>query len=106
MDRDRRRSPRFKSRFDALYAAGKEEGAGILAEISYCGARLGGTNILPCIGTKVTLYVFVQPVAPFELTGWVSRHIGEDGFALDYDLFDDQIRSLVDDVAALINTEA
>ena len=99
---DRRRSPRFKARFDALYAAGKEEGAGRLAELSYCGARLADVSILPAVGTKVTLYVFVQPVAPFEVTGWVSRH-SDNGFALDYDLFDDEIRRLVDDVGALIS---
>ena len=100
---DRRRSPRFKARFDALISSGKEEGAGSLVEISYCGARLENASFVPAEGTKVTLYVFVQPVAPFELTGWVSR-AADAGFALDYDLFDPEIRRLVDDVAALIGS--
>ena len=99
---DRRRSPRFKARFDVLYSSGKQEGAGALVEISYCGARLEGASLAPEEGTKVTLYVFVQPVAPFEVTGWVSRAT-DSGFALDYDLFDPEIRRLVDDVAAMIN---
>lgn len=98
---DRRRSPRFKARFDALYSSGKAEGAGSLVEISYCGARLEGASLLPEEGTKVTLYVFIQPVAPFEVSGWVSR-VTEEGFALDYDLFDPEVQRLVDDVAALI----
>jgi hypothetical protein len=98
---ERRRSPRFKARFDALYTAGREEGGGTLVQLSYSGARLAQTSVQPEIGTKVTLYIFIQPVAPFELTGFVARHT-EDGFALDYDLFDAEVRRLVDDVAALI----
>jgi len=98
---DRRRSPRFRSRFDALLSTGRHEGAGTLAELSYSGARLDDASIRPEPGTRVTLYVFVQPVAPFELQGVVVRHT-ETGFAVDYDLFDAEIRRLVDDVAALI----
>jgi len=49
----------------------------------------------------VTLYVFVAPVSPFEITGQVVRHT-ETGFAMSYDLFDADIRRLVDDVAALV----
>ena len=84
---DPRRSPRFRTRFDALIAADATQGAGELVEISY--------------GARVTLYVFVAPVAPFELTGRVVRHTDR-GFAIDYDLFDPEIRRLVDDVAALV----
>ena len=35
---DRRRSGRVRTRFDALYSAGQQEGAGVLADISYSGA--------------------------------------------------------------------
>ena len=100
---DRRRSPRFKTKFDALYSAAAEEGAGTLAEISYSGARLEGASIRPGVGTRIRLYIFLQPVAPFELEGLVARHT-ESGFALNYDLFDEDIRRLVDDVSALIAT--
>ena len=100
---DNRRSPRFRTRFDALISASNEEGAGVLTELSYAGARLEGTSMRPPVGTKVTLYVFVQPVAPFELQGQVSRHT-DTGFALNYALFDDEIRRLVDDVAAIVAT--
>jgi len=98
---DRRRSPRFRARFDVLLSTGRQEGAGLLSEISYSGARLDETSFRPEPGTRVALYVFVQPVAPFELRGVVVRHT-ETGFAVDYDLFDAEIRRLVDDVAALI----
>jgi len=98
---ERRRSPRFRARFDALLSTGRQEGAGTLAEISYSGARLDEASIRPEPGSRITLYVFVQPVAPFELQGVVVRHT-ETGFAVDYDLFDAEIRRLVDDVSALI----
>lgn len=99
---DQRRSPRFHTKFDALVSATSEEGAGVLAEISYAGAKLTGASVLPPIGTKVKLYIFVQPVSPFELEGHVVRHIEENGFAITYELFDAEIRQLVDDVSALV----
>ena len=66
---ERRKSPRFKARFDALYSSGAQEGAGVLAEISYAGVRLEESSIRPEIGTRVVLYIFVRPVQPFELVG-------------------------------------
>lgn len=98
---DPRRSPRFRTRFDALIAAGSQQGAGELVELSYSGALLEDASTLPPVGARVTLYVFVAPVAPFELAGQVVRHT-EKGFAVSYDLFDPDIRRLVDDVAALV----
>jgi hypothetical protein len=98
---EQRRSPRFPTRFDALIAAGRQHGAGELVEISYAGARLEHASTTPPIGARVTLYVFVAPVSPFEITGQVARHT-ETGFAVSYDLFDADIRCLVDDVAALV----
>jgi hypothetical protein len=99
---DPRRGPRFRTRFEALIAAGDEHaGYGVLAEISYAGARLDRTSVRPPVGTRVTLFVFVQPVAPFELRGRVARHT-DSGFAITYELFDAEIRSLVDDVCALV----
>ena len=102
---DRRRSLRFRARFDTLISANAEEGAGVLAEISYSGARLDDASTQPPVGTKVTLYVFIQPVAPFELHGHVAR-ITESGFAVMYELFDPEIRRLVDDVSAIVTGES
>ena len=102
---DPRRSPRFRTRFDALISDGNREGVGHLVEISYAGARLDGTSLRPPIGTRIQLFVFVQPVAPFQLSGRVTRHT-ETGFALEHELFDPEIRQLVDDVAALVEAPA
>ena len=99
---DKRRDPRFKTRFDALYSLGHEEGSGVLADLSYSGARLDNTSLKPEPGTKVHLYVFVQPVQPFELAGHVVRHT-EDGFAIEVDVCNDEIRRLVDDVGAIVS---
>lgn len=98
---DRRRSLRFRTGFDTLVSADDGQGAGVLAEISYAGARLDDVSTQPPVGTKVTLYVFVQPVAPFELQGHVARHT-ESGFAVMYELFDPEIRQLVDDVSSIV----
>jgi len=100
---DPRRSPRFRTRFDALISAESAEGAGVLAEISYAGARLEGCSITPPPGSRVTLYIFVRPVAPFTLSGQVVRTT-DDGFAITYELFDADIRRLVDDVSALVES--
>ncbi len=98
---DKRRSPRCITRFDSLVSAEREEGAGVLTEISYSGARLEETSMRPPIDSKVTLYIFVQPIAPFELTGTVLRHI-DNGFVMTYELFDPAVQQLVDDVTALV----
>ena len=98
---DKRKDLRFKTRFDALYSPGPAEGAGVLADLSYAGARLENSSLRPEVGTSVRLYVFIRPVAPFELEGHVLRHT-ERGFAIRYDVDDQQTRQLVDDVAALV----
>jgi hypothetical protein len=100
---DKRKQPRFKTRFDALYSDCEREGAGVLADISYSGARIENASLRPEVGTLVRFYVFVQPVLPFELVGHVVR-ITEDGFAIEYDVSDPEVRRLVDDVAAIVTS--
>lgn len=99
---DKRRDPRFRTRFDALYSSGAAEGAGVLVDLSYSGARLENVSLWPALETKVRLYVFIQPVAPFELVGHVVR-ITESGFAIEYQVADPELRHLVDDVSALVS---
>jgi hypothetical protein len=99
---DRRQHPRFRARFDALASAGRSEGAGILTDISYSGARLEESTLQPELGTKVRLYVFVRPVSPFELVGEVVR-TSSAGFAIAYQIESPEVRRLVDDVAALVS---
>ncbi len=98
---DRRKHPRFKTRFDTLCSTGEREGAGSLINISRAGACLGSVSELPEIGAKVRLYIFIQPICPFELSGEVVRHEGE-GFAITYSNLDPEIGRLVEDVAALV----
>ena len=98
---DRRRSGRVRTRFDALYSAGQREGAGVLADISYSGARIEDSSIQPELGTTVRIYVFIQPVRPFELVGSVVRH-GASGFAIEYKDLDPDVRRMVDDAAAIV----
>ena len=71
---ERRKDIRFRARFDALISYGPAEGAGVLTDLSYSGARMEETSLRPYLGTSVRLYVFVQPVAPLELVGRVTRH--------------------------------
>ncbi len=97
-----RRHPRFRTRFDALATSGREEGAGLLTDISYSGARLEETSFQPEVGAKVTLFVFIQPVSPFELKGKVV-HRSETGFAIEYLEENPEIQRLVDDVAAIVS---
>jgi len=97
------RERRVSTRFEALLSSGRQEGAGHLADISYTGALFAETSIQPPLGTEIRAYVFVQPVAPFELRGHVVRH-SEGGFAIAYDKVDPEVQSFVDDAAAIVST--
>lgn len=99
---NRRRNPRYRTRFDALCAAGEREGAGILADLSRSGARIEGASFCPEPGTKIRLYVFIQPVAPFELVGEVVR-ADDARFAIRFTELDPAIGRLVEDVAAVVS---
>jgi hypothetical protein len=98
---DRRRDPRFRVRFDALFSSGPREGVGRLADLSCSGARIEGVSLRPPPGTAVLLFVFVRPVAPFQLSGRVVRET-ETGFAIQYEVADAAVRRLVEDAAALV----
>ncbi len=97
-----KRDRRIRTEFETLYSSDRQEGAGTLANISYSGAQLTGTSLRPAVGTKLRLYVFVQPISPFEVVGEVVRH-SEDGFAMSIDDATESIRNFVDDAAAIVN---
>jgi hypothetical protein len=101
MQENRRGEGRVRTQFETLYSAGRTEGAGVLADISYSGALIAEASLRPEVGDKLRLYVFVQPVSPFELIGSVVR-VTEDGFAIEYELSDPEARRLVDDAAAIV----
>ena len=98
---NRRRDGRVQTRFESLYAAGRSEGTGTLADISYSGAMIENASSMPAIGKPLRVYIFVQPVAPFELVGTVVRHT-EGGFAIEYPPLSEDGRRFVDDAAAIV----
>ncbi len=59
-------------------------------------------SISPPLGSKIRLYIFVHPVAPFELVGEVVRHT-PDGFAVENIESSPEIDQLVDDGAAIVS---
>jgi hypothetical protein len=99
---DKRRTGRVRARFDALYSSGRQEGAGVLVDVSYGGARVENSSIRPEIGTQVRVYVFVQPVSPFELVGTVVRH-SDSGFAIEYKDLDSEVRRLINEVVGIMS---
>ncbi len=99
---------RIPIRLEAFYSYGRVEGLGRLANISYSGALIEDITMQPEIGTRVVLYVYLEPTSafeattPFELAGRVVRHTPT-GFAIEYDdNLDPDVRRMVDDAAALV----
>ncbi len=105
---NRRRHVRFTTALNAHCSSDPEAGIGVLANISYCGALVEDSSIKPSVGSKVRLYVFVEPgdpitpASPYELVGRVVRH-SSSGFAIDYEDDDPEVRQLVDETAASKN---
>ncbi len=96
------RDRRVRTEFEALYSSDRQEGAGVLFDISYSGAQMSGASVQPAVGTKLRLYIFIQPVSPIELIGEVVRHT-EDGFAIEYTASTQEIRNFVDDASAIVS---
>ena len=101
---NRRRAGRVPTQFESLYSAGRSEGTGVLTDISFTGAMIEGASLKPEIGKALRIYVFVQPVSPFEIVGTVVRH-SEQGFAIEYPSLSDEVRRLVEDAAAIVNVD-
>ena len=99
---NQRRNLRFKTQFETLYSSERQEGAGTLVDISYSGALMAGASLSPPVGTKLRIYVFVQPVSPIEVIAQVVR-VTDNGFAVEYADPGDHIRHLVDDAAAIVS---
>lgn len=96
----KRRGARVETEISTVFSSDREEGSGILAEISYSGARLRDTSHSPPVGARVSLFVWLprQP-EPFELKGHLVRQT-DDGFAIEYDKPSQEICDCVDAVAA------
>ena len=98
---DKRRNSRIRTHFETSYSSGREDGSGILANISYSGALLTHTSIQPGLGSQVRVYVLLSEDSPFEIVGQVVRH-GEDGFAIEYADLSPELRRLVEDAAEML----
>ncbi len=97
---DKRWNSRIRTHFEILYSSGREEGSGILANISYSGALLIQASVQPRLGSQVRVYVPLKEDSPFEVVGKVVRLV-EDGFAIEYPALGTELRRLVDDAAAV-----
>jgi len=101
---ERRNAVRFPTTLNAHYSSGPDEGFGVLSNISYSGALIEDSSVQPAVGTRVRVYVFVEPTdpiapaSPYELVGRVVRH-SHTGFAIEYEDPDPDVRELVDDAA-------
>ena len=93
------RAARVRTRFETAYSAGREDGTGILANISYSGALLTETSLQPRIGSQVRVYVLLSE--PFDVVGKVVRHV-EGGFALEYAAVSQELGRLIDNAAAIV----
>ena len=102
VEAEKRAHQRMPTAFDALYTTEGQSGAGRLADLSQSGCLLDDVSLLPEIGARVHAYVFVQPVAPIELVGSVTRRAGERSFALKFEELNPNVRTLIDDAAALV----
>jgi PilZ domain-containing protein len=98
---DRRWDSRIRTHFEIMYSSGREDGSGILADISYSGALLIRASVQPRLGAEVRVYVLLVDDSPFEIVGKVVRHV-EDGFAIAYANLGSELRGLVDDAAAVV----
>ncbi len=99
-----KRAFRIEARFETLYSAGREEGSGILVNISYSGALLESASLNPKLGSDIRIHVFYQREAPVEAIGRVVRHAGS-GFAVEFSESDPKVRNLVDVLTPLVDAE-
>jgi len=81
LSEDSQRAPRIEAVFETMYWVERQEGDGVVANISSSGALLENTSLRLDRGTKVRLSLLVEPEKRVELTGVVARHVAT-GFAV------------------------
>ncbi len=92
---DRRRSLRIKTWFLVLHSSGRDEGEGMLTDISDSGALVEEATSQPSIGNRVRLLVLLPDQAEFELVGQVVRHT-ESGFGVEFEKHYPILHNLID----------
>ena len=97
-----RSSPRVRTWFETHFSSQRQEGEGVLADISYTGARVEETGIRPSVGALAILYVCLpDDPNPFQVEGKVARHT-DSGFAIEYEKPDEDTRRGVDRIAEMV----
>jgi len=100
-----RRSHRIRTRFETHFSSKRQEGEGVLADISYNGALVENTGIQPHIDAHAILYISLpDDPKPFQVEGRITRH-SLDGFAIEYSEPDATVREGVDRVARIVGGE-
>ena len=97
-----RRGWRVATKLKALFTSDREDGEGVLTDISYTGALFRSTTIRPSLGKRVRVFLcFENDAGSLQLEGEVIRQT-EDGFAIEYQKPNEQLQLLVDDAAAIV----
>jgi hypothetical protein len=97
-----RHSPRIRSWFETHFSSQRQEGEGVLADVSYTGARVEDTGIKPSVGALAILYVCLpEDTKPIQLEGKVARHT-QAGFAIEFEKPDEDTRRAVDRIAEMV----
>ena len=79
---EQRTGVRHQIEFEVVYNAGREEGIGVLADISTSGVLIEDASLQPKIGAEVQLHLILYgDDGPVRLVGRVNRHTVS-GFAL------------------------
>jgi hypothetical protein len=94
------RNARVRTQFECLCASTSRKGEATLVNISYTGALLSQPTLTPPRGDVVIVKLPLPGDRHFHLRGRVARY-DSNGFALEFDRMDDEIRRLVDDAAAI-----
>jgi hypothetical protein len=90
------------TRFAIQFSSQRQEGKGVLADISYTGAQVEDAEVKPRVGAHAVLYLCLpDEPTPFELAGKVVHHT-ETGFTVEYEKPHPDVCRRLDDVAALI----
>jgi hypothetical protein len=97
-----RHSPRIRTWFETHFSSQRQEGEGVLADVSYTGARVEDTGIQPSVGALAILYVCLpDDTKPFQLEGKVARHT-QAGFAIEFENPDEDTRRAVDRITEMV----
>ena len=92
---ERRESGRAGTLLDVVFSGGRDEGEGVLADVSSTGALLEDVSVSPPIDSDIQLVVFVEPTRVVELTGVVTRHTGT-GFAVRFKQYSSELALLLE----------